>query len=64
MISLADAYEALTANRSYRPALNPQDAQEVIRASLGSQFDPLLGTLFLNLLEDGDPEPTRPTPEL
>jgi putative two-component system response regulator len=60
VISLADAYEALTANRAYRPALNPLDAQEVIRDNLGTQFDPALGQLFLSLFEERDPELARP----
>jgi putative two-component system response regulator len=54
IIALADAYEAMTANRAYRKALTPAEAQEVIRQNLGTQFDVRLGTTFLGLLERQD----------
>lgn len=54
IIALADAYEAMTANRAYRKALSPEEAQEVIRQNLGTQFDIRFGTVFLGLLERQD----------
>jgi len=59
IITLADAYEALTCNRAYRPALSPRQALEMIRANLAIQFDRRLGTLFLSLYERQDIAPYR-----
>jgi putative nucleotidyltransferase with HDIG domain len=40
IISVADAYDALTSDRPYRKAVSPFEAKEVITKSSGSQFDP------------------------
>jgi HD-GYP domain-containing protein (c-di-GMP phosphodiesterase class II) len=40
IISVCDAYGAMTCDRPYRAALDPRDALEEIRAGSGSQFDP------------------------
>jgi putative nucleotidyltransferase with HDIG domain len=49
IVALADAYVAMTARRSYRPAITEDEALERIEAGLGSQFDPELGKTFLRL---------------
>jgi hypothetical protein len=49
IITLADAYEAMTSDRAYRPAFTSAKARDVIRENLGTQFDPHLGALFLSL---------------
>lgn len=38
IIGIADAYEALTSERPYRPAMAPNDALEVIRGMVGTRF--------------------------
>jgi putative two-component system response regulator len=40
IISVCDAYGAMTCDRPYRAAMDPDDALEEIRAGSGSQFDP------------------------
>jgi HD-GYP domain-containing protein (c-di-GMP phosphodiesterase class II) len=40
VIAVCDAYEAMTSNRPYRPALAEPIARERIVAGTGSQFDP------------------------
>jgi HD-GYP domain-containing protein (c-di-GMP phosphodiesterase class II) len=40
IISVCDAYGAMTCDRPYRAALHPDDALGEIRAGSGSQFDP------------------------
>jgi putative nucleotidyltransferase with HDIG domain len=49
IITIADAYEAMTADRVYRPALSCESACEQIRAGLDSQFDSRFGRAFLQL---------------
>lgn len=40
IISVADAYEALTTDRPYRSAQSPRDAVAEIKRNAGTQFDP------------------------
>lgn len=49
LIAIADAYEAMTSDRSYRRALRVSQARDELRAALGTHFDPLLGEVFLSL---------------
>ncbi|MGI8659896.1 MAG: HD domain-containing phosphohydrolase [Thermoleophilaceae bacterium] len=39
ILAAADAYEAMTARRSYRAPLDPQAASEELRRGAGMQFD-------------------------
>ena len=39
ILGVADAYEAMTAGRPYRPPLDPQAASEELRRGAGRQFD-------------------------
>ena len=57
IISVADAYDAMTSNRSYRRQL-PQEAvrDEFVRCS-GSQFDPHFAQIMVQLI-DNDPDYT------
>lgn len=47
IISLADAFEAMTASRPYRDALPVELAIEELKANSGTQFDPDLVNLFI-----------------
>lgn len=49
LISIVDAYEAMTADRCYREAMHDSEARRRIREGLGRQFDPRLGEVFLAL---------------
>jgi putative nucleotidyltransferase with HDIG domain len=40
IVGVCDAYSAMTSDRSYRPALTPQDAIAELRRCAGTQFDP------------------------
>lgn len=40
ILSVADAYDAMTSDRPYRPALSPDDAVRELLANTGTQFDP------------------------
>ncbi len=40
LLAVADAYDAMTSNRPYRPAMTPEKARSQLLAGRGSQFDP------------------------
>ncbi len=48
IISLADAYDAMTSERSYKDPLTKEAAIEEIRSNMGTQFDPEIAKLFVN----------------
>ncbi len=51
MISLADAYDAMTSSRPYRTALTREKALTTIREHTGKQFHPQLASIFLKIEE-------------
>lgn len=56
IISIADTYDAMTSNRSYRNALPHEKAVEEILANAGSQFDPNLVRRFADMVaSESDP---------
>lgn len=54
IISLADAYDAMTSNRPYRDALAHDRARAIIREFAGRQFHPTFAAVFLKIVEDED----------
>ncbi|GAA2095453.1 HD-GYP domain-containing protein [Actinomadura alba] len=63
IISVADAFDAMTSTRSYRPARPIEDAVAELRRSAGSQFDPDIVTAFLHALRTHGwqlPDPVAP----
>ena len=48
IISIADALDALTSDRSYRAAVSIEAALETVKIDAGSFFDPLLVAAFSN----------------
>ena len=54
IIALADAYDAMTSDRPYRPGLAPEVVRQEIDRYAGVQFDPVLAKEFLLLLETAD----------
>lgn len=51
IISIADAYSALTNDRVYRKAIADDEAWERIRGGAGTQFDPAMVEVFVTLAE-------------
>ncbi len=49
IMALADTFDAMSSNRSYRPAMPRERVVEEIRRCAGTQFDPELAPLFLTL---------------
>jgi HD-GYP domain-containing protein (c-di-GMP phosphodiesterase class II) len=52
IITIADAYDAMTSERSYRGALPDEVALEELRKNAGLQFDPRLVKVFIETLLD------------
>jgi HD-GYP domain-containing protein (c-di-GMP phosphodiesterase class II) len=62
ILAVADAYDAMTSDRSYRPALTHAEAIARLRAEVGTQFDPACVAAFVLLDLDRRPldEPLVP----
>jgi diguanylate cyclase (GGDEF)-like protein/PAS domain S-box-containing protein len=50
ILSIADAYDAMTEDRIYRPALPREHALKEIEKNAGTQFDPQLANLFVEYM--------------
>ncbi len=66
IVAVCDAYEAMTANRSYRAAVSHELACQELRRSASTQFDPEVVEAFLTEIEtparsvSSTPPSTRP----
>jgi len=60
ILSIADAYAAMTSARSYSAALSHEGALEEIKRGAGKQFDPHLVEVFLSAIET---TPVKPKAE-
>lgn len=49
IIAVADAYDAMTSDRSYRKAMSHEAALEIIRSASGTQFRPDVVNAFMSL---------------
>ncbi|MDK2871527.1 MAG: hypothetical protein PWQ16_879 [bacterium] len=54
IMAIADAFDAMTSDRPYRRALSKEEAIAQIRGGMGTQFDPVLASEFLSLIEGGE----------
>lgn len=54
ILAIADAYDAMTQDRVYRKALSRETAIAEIRSNAGSQFDPEIAAVFLQMLEQNN----------
>jgi HD-GYP domain-containing protein (c-di-GMP phosphodiesterase class II) len=50
ILSVVDAYDAMTNGRSYKKAVGHQEALEELKRGAGSQFDPEIVEMFLNVV--------------
>lgn len=49
ILTVADAYDALTSRRPYRDALSTEEALRILEEAGGTQFDPIIMRAFLDL---------------
>jgi diguanylate cyclase (GGDEF)-like protein len=54
ILSIVDAFDAMTNDRAYRSAMTKEDAMEEIKKNSGTQFDPDISRLFLNIINTPD----------
>lgn len=50
ILTIADAYDAITSERAYRPARSRIEALDIISDASGKQFDPEFGKLFIEMM--------------
>jgi putative nucleotidyltransferase with HDIG domain len=50
VLAIADAFDAMTSDRPYRRALSPGEALAEVERCAGTQFDPKIARLFIELV--------------
>ena len=55
IVFACDAYNAMTTDRVYRPALTVETAIEELRSNSGTQFDPTVVSALVEVIEEGEP---------
>jgi diguanylate cyclase (GGDEF)-like protein/PAS domain S-box-containing protein len=54
ILAVSDAYDAMTQDRIYRKALSKEAALKEIEDNAGTQFDPVIARLFVDLIRNQD----------
>jgi len=49
ILAVADAFDAMTSDRPYRPAMAVEEAKQEVRRCIGTQFDPVVAGAFLGV---------------
>lgn len=52
IIAIADAYDAMVSDRSYRKGMSAEAALKEIKAHAGTQFDPIIAEIFVKMLRE------------
>jgi HD-GYP domain-containing protein (c-di-GMP phosphodiesterase class II) len=52
VLAVADAYDAMTSDRPYRPAIDPAAARLELEFNAGSQFDPAVVQAMIDLIDE------------
>ena len=52
IIAVADAYDAMSSDRSYRSHLTQEMIKEELRSGMGTQFDPKFAEVMLAIIEE------------
>jgi HD-GYP domain-containing protein (c-di-GMP phosphodiesterase class II) len=62
ILFVCDAYDAMTTDRAYRPAMSEDEARAELRACAGTQFDPEVVAGLFQALDERDLSATRSEP--
>ena len=57
IVAVADAYKAMTSDRPYRPALPRREALEELTLYSGSQFDPVIANVMIEIIRRQQGQP-------
>ena len=60
IIAVADAFDAMTSNRIYRKHLSTEQVMSELEKGAGSQFDPAIARLLVDLLKSGEMKTLSP----
>lgn len=52
IISVADAYDAMTSNRSYHSVMPQSEVRKEIEKGMGTQFDPKIAQIMLDMIDE------------
>ncbi len=52
LVAVADAYDAMTSNRSYRNLMSQERVREQIQKGSGTQFDPKMAAIMLQMMDE------------
>lgn len=52
IIGVADSYDAMTSNRSYRKIMSQEEVRNEIRRGSGTQFDPKIAEIMLDMIAE------------
>ena len=63
IVFVCDAWNAMTTDRAYRPAMTEEEAMRELVVNAGTQFDPEIVAALANVIEQGEPE-TRSVDEM
>jgi HD-GYP domain-containing protein (c-di-GMP phosphodiesterase class II) len=61
IVFCCDAFDAMTSDRPYRPAMSPGDAISELEANAGTQFDPVVVAALVGIVRQGPPAPVPAT---
>ncbi len=61
IIAVADAYDAMTSNRSYRKTMDQKAVREQIEKGKGTQFDPDFADILLQMIDEDEEYQLRDT---
>ena len=53
IIAVADAYDAMSSARVYRPAIPPEQIYQELKKNSGVQFDAVIARLMMEMIDDG-----------
>jgi HD-GYP domain-containing protein (c-di-GMP phosphodiesterase class II) len=56
IVFVCDAWNAMTTDRAYRPAMSREEAMAELIANAGTQFDPAVVAALASVIEQGEPE--------
>ncbi|NLO89431.1 MAG: diguanylate cyclase [Clostridia bacterium] len=54
ILSIVDAFDAMTSDRPYRKSMYPEEALDEIRRCAGTHFDPEIAEIFVKNISEGD----------